>query len=115
MRTTSKLAALLDLTEVGELRWTTTSDNLGLPQLFGGQLVGQTLMAAGQALGEDKAIHSSYSSFLRAGRHDEPLTLAAEVVRGPLSGIMGTERKLSGRVLPVALLKMYAMLEMTGA
>lgn len=40
---------------------------------------------------------------------------AAEVVRGPLSGIMGTERKLSGRVLPVALLKMYAMLEMTGA
>ncbi|MCY1543685.1 hypothetical protein D9M68_795120 [compost metagenome] len=38
----------------------------------------------------------------------------ADVVRGPLSGIMGTERKLSGRVLPVALLKMYAMLEMTG-
>jgi len=28
---------------------------------------------------------------------------------------MGTERKLSGRMLPVALLKMYAMLEMTGA
>jgi len=42
-------------------------------------------------------------------------TAAAEVVRGPLSGIMGTDRKLSGRVLPVALLKMYAMLEMTDA
>lgn len=40
---------------------------------------------------------------------------AAEVVQGPLSGIMGTERKLSGRMLPVALLKMYAMLEMTAA
>ncbi|WP_377325873.1 acyl-CoA thioesterase [Pimelobacter simplex] len=81
MRTTSKLAGLLDLTEVGELRWTTASDNLGLPQLFGGQLVGQTLVAAGRALGDDKTIHSSYTSFLRAGRHDEPLTLAAEVVR----------------------------------
>lgn len=39
---------------------------------------------------------------------------AAEVVRGPLSGIVGSERKLSGRMLPVALLKMFAMLEMTG-
>ncbi|QVQ28750.1 flagellar biosynthesis protein FlhF [Achromobacter deleyi] len=39
---------------------------------------------------------------------------AAEVMRGPLSGIVGSERKLSGRMLPVALLKMFAMLEMTG-
>ncbi len=42
-------------------------------------------------------------------------TPAAEVLRGPLSGIMGTDRKLSGRMLPVALLKLYAMLEMTAA
>lgn len=41
-------------------------------------------------------------------------TPGAEILQGPLSGIMGTERKLSGRMLPVALLKMYAMLEMTG-
>ncbi|MNT22515.1 hypothetical protein D3C72_1579000 [compost metagenome] len=39
---------------------------------------------------------------------------AAEVARGPLSAIVGSERKLSGRMLPVALLKMFAMLEMTG-
>ncbi|MFY0476517.1 flagellar biosynthesis protein FlhF [Achromobacter marplatensis] len=39
---------------------------------------------------------------------------AADVVRGPLSGIVGSERKLSGRMLPVAILKMFAMLEMTG-
>ena len=39
---------------------------------------------------------------------------AADVVRGPLSGIVGTERKLSGKMLPVALLKMFALLEMTG-
>jgi flagellar biosynthesis protein FlhF len=38
---------------------------------------------------------------------------AAEVVRGPLSGVAGVDRvKLTGRMLPVALLKMYAMLEM---
>ena len=37
---------------------------------------------------------------------------AAEVVR-PLSGVAGVDRvKLTGRMLPVALLKMYAMLEM---
>jgi flagellar biosynthesis protein FlhF len=28
---------------------------------------------------------------------------------------MGSERKLSGRLLPVAILKMFAMLEMTGS
>lgn len=39
---------------------------------------------------------------------------AADIVRGPLSGIVGTERKLSGKMLPVALLKMFALLEMTG-
>lgn len=39
---------------------------------------------------------------------------SADVVRGPLSGIVGSERKLSGRMLPVAILKMFAMLEMTG-
>ena len=39
---------------------------------------------------------------------------AADMVRGPLSGVVGAERKLSGRMLPVALLKMFAMLEMTG-
>lgn len=39
---------------------------------------------------------------------------AADVVRGPLSGIVGSERKLSGKMLPVALLKMFALLEMTG-
>ncbi|WP_409558423.1 flagellar biosynthesis protein FlhF [Achromobacter sp.] len=39
---------------------------------------------------------------------------AADVARGPMSGIVGSERKLSGRMLPVALLKMFAMLEMTG-
>ncbi|MCD0499934.1 flagellar biosynthesis protein FlhF [Achromobacter sp. MY14] len=37
---------------------------------------------------------------------------SAEVARGPLSGIMGSERKLSGKLLPVAILKMFAMLEM---
>lgn len=39
---------------------------------------------------------------------------AADVVRGSLSGIVGSERKLSGKMLPVALLKMFALLEMTG-
>ena len=39
---------------------------------------------------------------------------AADVVRGPLSGIVGSERKLPGKMLPVALLKMFALLEMTG-
>ncbi|OZI32615.1 flagellar biosynthesis protein FlhF [Bordetella genomosp. 1] len=40
-------------------------------------------------------------------------TESAELVRGPLAGLVGPdERKLPGRLLPVALLKMFAMLEM---
>lgn len=40
--------------------------------------------------------------------------LAADGVRATLAGVVSPERKLSGRLLPVALLKMFAMLEMAG-
>ena len=40
-------------------------------------------------------------------------TESAEMVRGPLAGLVSPdERKLPGKLLPVALLKMFAMLEM---
>jgi flagellar biosynthesis protein FlhF len=39
---------------------------------------------------------------------------AADSVRATLAGVVSPERKLSGRLLPVALLKMFAMLEMAG-
>ena len=39
---------------------------------------------------------------------------AADGVRATLAGVVSPERKLSGRLLPVALLKMFAMLEMAG-
>lgn len=38
----------------------------------------------------------------------------ADAVRATLAGVVSPERKLSGRLLPVALLKMFAMLEMAG-
>lgn len=38
----------------------------------------------------------------------------ADGVRATLSGVVSPERKLTGRLLPVALLKMFAMLEMAG-
>lgn len=38
----------------------------------------------------------------------------ADRARATLSGVVSPERKLSGRLLPVALLKMFAMLEMAG-
>ena len=39
---------------------------------------------------------------------------AADGVRATLAGVVSPERKLSGRLLPVALLRMFAMLEMAG-
>lgn len=39
---------------------------------------------------------------------------AADSARTTLSGVVSADRKLSGRLLPVALLKMFALLEMAG-
>jgi len=48
---------------------------------FGGQVLGQTLVAAGRTVQAGREVHSMHAYFLRPGRSDEPITFSVERLR----------------------------------
>ncbi|SDH16138.1 acyl-CoA thioesterase [Klenkia brasiliensis] len=75
------LLGVLDLAPAGEDRFCGGSAALALPQLFGGQLLAQAVVAAGRTVRPDRSTVSLHASFLRPGRSGVPLDLAVERVR----------------------------------
>lgn len=57
------------------------SEDLGLPQVFGGQVAGQALYAAGQTVPADRRVHSFHSYFLRPGDSHKPIIYDVENLR----------------------------------
>lgn len=49
-----------------------------LPRVFGGQVLGQALMAAGHTVDSDRPMHSMHGYFLRAGDVQEPIEFTVE-------------------------------------
>lgn len=76
------LTSLLDLERLDDATWLGPADPVDLPQLFGGQLVSQSIVAGGRSIGPDMRVHSSHTTFLRAGTAGQPVRYAVE----PLSG-----------------------------
>ena len=84
------LAGLKHLMELKELPPTQDGDSrfLGnrnarypLPRVFGGQVLGQSLMAAAHTVPEDRAMHSMHGYFLRAGEGSLPIEFSVERLR----------------------------------
>src|ERR1700710_744609 len=50
-------------------------------RIFGGQVAGQALMAAGYTVPSDRAVHSLHSYFLRPGDPQEEIRYAVERLR----------------------------------
>lgn len=80
MQGTVGLSALFDLDRVDDDTWVGRTDGIRLPQLFGGQLVGQSVIAAGASV-EGKDVHSVHTTFLRAGASGMPVTFRVERLR----------------------------------
>lgn len=57
------------------------SDDLGWGQIFGGQVLGQALAAAGQTVPSDRLAHALYGSFLRTGDVRAPVRYVVERLR----------------------------------
>ncbi|WP_295460882.1 acyl-CoA thioesterase II [uncultured Pseudomonas sp.] len=57
------------------------SQDLGFPQLFGGQVLGQALSAASQTVVAERRVHSLHGYFLRAGSAVEPVTYQVDRIR----------------------------------
>ena len=61
------LLTLLNLEKIEEGLFRGQSEDLGLRQVFGGQVVGQALYAAKETVPEERLVHSFHSYFLRPG------------------------------------------------
>lgn len=77
---TRKLVELLDLAPLGDDHFQGESENLGFPNVFGGQVLGQGLMAASRTI-EGRLPHSMHAYFLRPGNHRLPIDYEVQRVR----------------------------------
>jgi len=77
----SNLLSLLHLEKIEEGLFRGQSEDLGLRQVFGGQVVGQALYAAKETVPADRLVHSFHSYFLRPGDSQKPIVYDVEVLR----------------------------------
>ena len=75
------LLALLNLEKIEEGLFRGQSQDLGLRQVFGGQVVGQALYAATDTVPHERLVHSFHSYFLRPGDSQKPIVYDVEVLR----------------------------------
>ena len=77
----SNLLTLLNLEKIEEGLFRGQSEDLGLRQVFGGQVVGQALYAAKETVPAERLVHSFHSYFLRPGDSQKPIVYDVEVLR----------------------------------
>ncbi|WP_145931244.1 acyl-CoA thioesterase II [Yersinia bercovieri] len=77
----AKLLDLLHLEKIEEGIFRGQSEDLGLRQVFGGQVVGQAIYAAKQTVPMDRIVHSFHSYFLRPGDSSKPIIYDVETLR----------------------------------
>jgi acyl-CoA thioesterase-2 len=77
---TQEILNLLKLEQTGEDRYRGQSHFMGSPNVFGGQVLGQSLYAAAVTVPE-RRIHSLHSMFLLPGNHRLPIDYEVERVR----------------------------------
>lgn len=75
------LLNLLNLESLEEGLFRGQSEDLGLRQVFGGQVVGQALYAAKQTVPSERIIHSFHSYFLRPGDSQKAIIYDVENLR----------------------------------
>ena len=79
----TRLAELLQLLDLERLElnlFRGVSHDIGVPQVFGGQVLGQALVAASRTV-EDRLVHSLHAYFLRRGDFDAPIVYQVERTR----------------------------------
>ncbi|ADO72313.1 acyl-CoA thioesterase II [Stigmatella aurantiaca] len=80
-RVLEDLLALLKLEPIEENLFRGPSQDLGFRQLFGGQVLGQSLSAASQTVSPERHVHSLHGYFLRPGDASMPVVYTVDRVR----------------------------------
>ncbi len=79
--TFSTIIDLLDLEEIEKNHYRATSPSEGWQRVYGGQVLGQALVAASRTVEEDRAAHSLHGYFLRPGDTTVPILYKVERIR----------------------------------
>ncbi|MDM0091310.1 MULTISPECIES: acyl-CoA thioesterase II [unclassified Variovorax] len=79
-RLVDELVALMQLEPLGDDRFRAQSEDIGTPAVFGGQVLGQALMAASRTVDADRPVHSMHAYFLLPGEH-APIEYTVDRVR----------------------------------
>jgi acyl-CoA thioesterase-2 len=74
----SRLLTLLDLEQIGENDFSGVSPDEPVQRVFGGQVLGQALMAASRTVDSRRACHSLHAYFLRPGDPSVPIRYAVD-------------------------------------
>ncbi|WP_111978621.1 acyl-CoA thioesterase II [Algibacillus agarilyticus] len=76
-----ELISLVNLEKIEAGLFRGQSQDLGFGAVFGGQVLGQALSAAQQTIGNERAVHSFHSYFLRPGDVLHPIVYQVETIR----------------------------------
>jgi acyl-CoA thioesterase-2 len=80
-RVLDRLVARLDLERIEVNLFRGISPSESPPRVFGGQVAGQALVAAGRTVPEDRGVHSLHAYFIRPGDPRVPIVYEVERVR----------------------------------
>jgi acyl-CoA thioesterase-2 len=79
-RIVDEFVELMRLEPLGDDRFLAQSEDIGTPAVFGGQVLGQALMAASRTVGVERPAHSMHAYFLLPGEH-APIEYTVDRVR----------------------------------
>ncbi|MFV2020736.1 acyl-CoA thioesterase [Micromonospora sp. LOL_023] len=75
------LLEVLDLARTGPAAFRGISPKVGPQRVFGGQVAGQALVAAGRTVDSERLVHSLHGYFVRPGDGTEPIDYVVEDIR----------------------------------
>ena len=90
MKNNKELIALLNLEDLGNNIFSGESVTIGSPNVFGGQVLAQSLNAAYRTISEERFVNSLHGYFLEAGNLSIPIDYHVEEVRN--GGSFSTRR-----------------------
>lgn len=81
MQPLQKIIEILDLEEIEKNHYRATSPNEGWQRVYGGQVIGQALVAASRTVDPDRHAHSLHGYFLRGGDTTLPILYKVDRIR----------------------------------
>jgi len=81
MKNTQELLKILTLDDIGDNNYNGISKDIGSPNVFGGQVLAQSLNAAYRTVPKERILHSLHSYFLEAGNLEIPITYNVQTIR----------------------------------